>query len=178
MNWQSGIAINDRPSSMAAHCLDNIEIRSGSSTGEVSRGSAISSAIRTSICWYWGRAGGAASQNFSWVQLQKKIFHCVSCPVLTVGPWSRAAARQLELKRVLFATDLSPESFYRHFLCSGRGKDMAADIDVLHVCSPVTSECRGFEWKVYSRKMDAVTRGEPRSLRPLSPEPGSLRPPF
>ena len=97
----------------------------------------------------------------------EEIFHCVCCPVLTIGPWSRPAARQLKLNRVLFATDLSAESFSAISYVLTAAKTWQADIDVLHVCSAATSKCQD-SMESFSRRMDSLTRGEPRYLRPLS----------
>jgi Universal stress protein family len=65
-----------------------------------------------------------------------QIFHCVFCPVLTVGPWSRGAASQLALKNALFTTDLSSQSTAALRYVIAAAKAWRASIDILHVSSP------------------------------------------
>lgn len=85
--------------------------------------------------------------------LARQIFHYVDCPILTVGPWSQGATRKLELRNVLFATDLTDESAAAipHVLTAAR--TWRTGIDVLHVCSSAACNCRN-QMETFSRKMD------------------------
>lgn len=65
----------------------------------------------------------------------QQIFHYVRCPVLTVGPASPGAGQRLELKRVLFSTDLSHESLAAIPYVLTAVEEWHAALDVLHVCS-------------------------------------------
>jgi nucleotide-binding universal stress UspA family protein len=91
----------------------------------------------------------------------ERIFHFVSCPVLTVGPWSRNAATQLALKDVLFATDLSVQSTAALPYVVAAAKTWRAGIDVLHVCSGDRSDGED-RMEAYRRGLDAFICAEPR----------------
>jgi nucleotide-binding universal stress UspA family protein len=92
--------------------------------------------------------------------LAEEIFHYVSCPVLTVGPWSRGAASRLALKSVLFATDLSPQSTAALPYVLAAAKSWRATVDVLHVCSPDRSDGE-FRLQAYRRTLDSFATSEP-----------------
>ncbi len=64
-----------------------------------------------------------------------QIFHCVRCPVLTVGPLSPGTTAPIQLKRMLFATDLSRESMASVPYLLTILKGWQVELDVLHVCS-------------------------------------------
>ena len=89
--------------------------------------------------------------------LAQQIIHCVDCPVLTVGPWSRGAARKLELRKVLFATDLTDESAAAIPYVLTAARTWHTGIDVLHVCSSAACNCRN-QMESFSRKMDDLAR--------------------
>ena len=57
-------------------------------------------------------------------------------------PCPAARGRQLPLKRVLFATDLSKESRAAIPYVLAAARTWNAEIDVLHVCSSENSDCR------------------------------------
>lgn len=65
----------------------------------------------------------------------QQFFHYVRCPVLTVGPRSPGAAAHLQLKRVLFSTDLSAESFAAIPYVLAAVQQWMAELYLLHVCS-------------------------------------------
>jgi nucleotide-binding universal stress UspA family protein len=91
----------------------------------------------------------------------QQISRHVFCPVLTVSPWSRGATRQLEMKKVLFATDLSPgaEAAIPYMLTAA--KTWSTEIDVLHVCSSAHSTCRQL-MDDFSHRIDSLAKSEPR----------------
>ena len=89
--------------------------------------------------------------------LAQEIFHYVDCPVLTVGPWSRGAARKLELRKVLFATDLTDESAAAIPYVLTAARTWHTEIDVLHVCSSAACNCRK-QMESFSRKIDELAR--------------------
>jgi nucleotide-binding universal stress UspA family protein len=64
----------------------------------------------------------------------QQIFHYVTCPVVTVGPRSPGAGEHLQLKRVLFATDLSAESLAGVPYLLTAVEEWHAALDVVHVC--------------------------------------------
>jgi nucleotide-binding universal stress UspA family protein len=141
------------------HCLDNIEFHCWQLDGEVSEGFGDFVREHNIDLLIVGTRGRSGISKLLLGSVAEEIFHCVCCPVLTIGPWSRPAARQLKLNRVLFATDLSAESFSAISYVLTAAKTWQADIDVLHVCSPVTSKCQG-SMESLSRTMDSFTRGE------------------
>lgn len=65
----------------------------------------------------------------------QQIFHFVRCPVLTVGPRSPGAGERIQLKKVLFATDLSAESLAAVPWAARAVEEWHAELDVAHVCS-------------------------------------------
>jgi nucleotide-binding universal stress UspA family protein len=135
----------------ADHCLDDIEHHCWNMEGEVP--AVFGDLVRDHKIdlLILGTRGRSAISKLLLGSIAEEILHCVSCPVLTVGPWSRGATRQLQMKRVLFATDLSAESFdaIPHLLTVAT--TWQTEIDVLHVCSSATSNHRD--------SMEAVERG-------------------
>jgi nucleotide-binding universal stress UspA family protein len=79
--------------------------------------------------------------------------------VLTVGPWSRDASRQLQLNKVLFATDLSPQSAAVIPYVLKLATIWHAEIDMLHVCSSANCQCH-HRMDDLRRRMEVVARGE------------------
>src|SRR5271166_4980334 len=94
----------------AAHSLAGIEHHNWNIDGEIS--GVIEDFVRDRgiDLMILGTRGRTGISKFLLGSIAQEIFHYVSCPVLTVGPWSRDSDRKLQLKKVLFATDLSPES--------------------------------------------------------------------
>jgi nucleotide-binding universal stress UspA family protein len=64
----------------------------------------------------------------------QQIFHNVRCPVLCVGPRAPGAGPQLQLRSVLFSTDLSPESIAAAPWALTALGEWHTELDVLHVC--------------------------------------------
>lgn len=65
----------------------------------------------------------------------QQIFQCVLCPVLTVGPRAPGAGSHLQLQRVLFSTDLSPQSFAAVPFVLTAVREWHTRLDILHVCA-------------------------------------------
>lgn len=108
----------------------------------------------------------------------QQIFHCVRCPVLVVGPRSPGASTRLQLRRILFSTDLSKESLAALPYVLTAMRVWQAPLDVLHVCSDPQGEHAKQMDELVSR-MEALLDGEQHS--PLSgclltgkPAPGVL----
>jgi nucleotide-binding universal stress UspA family protein len=161
----------------AAHNLDNIKHRFWNLDGEVSIfGDFVRD--REVDLLVLGTRGRSGISKLILGSVAEQIFHCVSCPVLTVGPWSRGAASQLALKNVLFATDLSPQSAAALPYVLAAAKEWRAAIDVLHVCSPDRSDSE-LQMEAYRRRLETLTANEPRlSIRyhvvPGEPSPAVL----
>lgn len=79
----------------------------------------------------------------------QQIFQSVRCPVLVVGPRSPGAAARLQLRRILFCTDLSPESLAAIPYVVTAVRMWRTGLDVLHVCTEAQSE--------HSRLMSALS---------------------
>ena len=161
----------------AAHTLDNIRHRTWNLFGEVST---LGDFVRDQKIdlLVLGTRGRSGISKLVLGSVAEQIFHCVSCPVLTVGPWSRGAASPLALKNVLFATDLSPQSAAALPYVLAAAKAWRAAIDVLHVCSPDRADSEP-RMEAYRRRLDALTASEPRlSIRyhvvPGEPSPAVL----
>lgn len=89
-----------------------------------------------------GTRGRTGISKFLLGSIAQEIFHFLSCPVLTVGPWASGAPKQLQLNKVLFATDLSPESAVVIPYALLPATIWHAEIDVLHVCSSAECQCQ------------------------------------
>jgi nucleotide-binding universal stress UspA family protein len=161
----------------SAHSLDNIKHRIWSLDGEVSNFGHFVRDQKIDLL-VLGTRGRSGIAKLFLGSVAEQIFHCVSCPVLTVGPWSRGVASQLALKNVLFATDLSPQSTAALPYVLAAARAWRATVDVLHVCSPdrFDSEPR---MEAYRRRLDALAASEPwLSIRyhlvPGEPSPSVL----
>ena len=143
----------------AAHKLDAIARRLWNLDGEVST---LGDFVRDQNIdlLVLGTRGRSGISKLFLGSVAGEIFHCVSCPVLTIGPWSRGAASRLALKNVLLATDLSPQSTAALPYVLAAAKPWRAAVDVLHVCSPDRSDC-DCRMQAYRRKLDALTTREP-----------------
>lgn len=142
-----------------AHSLDNIEYRRCNIDGEISGvldGFVKDRRIDLLILGTHGRTG---ISKFLLGSIAQEIFHCISCPVMTVGPWSRDASREIQLKKVLFATDLSPESEVVLPYVLLPATIWGAKIDVLHVCSTAHCKCQ-YRLDELRRRLQAVAMGE------------------
>jgi nucleotide-binding universal stress UspA family protein len=144
----------------AAHALDNIEYRIWNLHGEVSTFDDFVRDQKIDLL-VLGTRGRSGISKLVLGSVAEQIFHCVSCPVLTVGPSSRGAASQLALRSVLFATDLSSQSTAALPYVLAVAKAWRAAIDVLHVCSPDHSDNEP-RMEAYRLRLDALTASEPR----------------
>jgi nucleotide-binding universal stress UspA family protein len=124
----------------AKHSLDNLDYRCWNLDGEVP---VLEDFVRDHEIdlMVLGTRGRKGISKLLMGSVSEEISGCVSCPVLTVGPWSRGAAAKLELKNVLFATDLSPRSAVAMPYVVAAAKMWGAGIHVLHVCSGDSHDC-------------------------------------
>ncbi len=82
-----------------------------------------------------GTHGRTGLQRLLKGSVAHEIFRWVHCPVLTVGPLSPGMNSSLQLKRMLFATDLSRESLASIPYLFTILHEWQTDLDVLYVCS-------------------------------------------
>jgi nucleotide-binding universal stress UspA family protein len=143
----------------AGHTLDNIAHRIWNLDGEVA---AFGDFVRDQNIdlLVLGTRGRSGLSRLLFGSVAEEIFHCVSCPVLTVGPSSRGAASRLPLKNVLFATDLSPQSTAALPYVVAAAKPWRATVDVLHVCSPDHAD-GDFRMQTYRRNVVTLVPSEP-----------------
>lgn len=143
----------------ASHSLANIEYRFWNIDGEIS--GVLESFVRDHKIdlMILGSRGRTGISKFLLGSVAQEIFHFVSCPVLTVGPWSRGTARPIQLKKVLFATDLSPESAAVLPYVLMPATIWHAEIDVLHVCSSENCQCQ-HRMEDLRRRMEARPSGQ------------------
>lgn len=143
----------------AAHKLDGITHRLWNLDGEVA-------AFGDFVCdqsidlLVLGTRGRSGFSKLVLGSVAEEIFHCVSCPVLTVGPQSLGATSRLALKNVLFATDLSPQSIAALPYVLAAAESWRAAVDVLHVCSPDHSNS-ALRMQAYRRQLDTIAAREP-----------------
>jgi len=160
-----------------AHRLNGINLRRHVMQGEIQE--VVSGFVRNEkidllIVGTHGRSGIPRLLRGSVAQ---QIFHCVRCPVLVVGPRARGAGEQLQLRRILFSTDLSQESLAAVPYLLTAIRAWHAPCDVLHICSDPRGE--------HSRQMsdlvstlDVLQDGEHETVAghvlPGKPAPGVL----
>lgn len=144
----------------ARHSLDNTEYRCWNLNGEISAVFGDFVRDQNIDLLVLGTRGRSGLSKLILGSVTEEIFHCVSCPVLTVGPWSRGAASRLELKNVLLATDLSPQSTAALPYVFSAAKAWSARVDVVHVYSPASSDCEP-RMDAYRRRLDALKASEP-----------------
>lgn len=161
----------------AAHSLDGINHRFWMLYGEVST---LDDFVRDHDVdlLVLGTRGRSGLSKLLLGSVAEQIFHSVSCPVLTVGPSSRAAASRLALNNVLFATDLSLQSTAALPYALVAAKVWGAQVDVLHICSPHATDSR-HRMEAYRCQVDALTVIDPSlSIRyhlvPGEPSPAVL----
>ncbi len=141
------------------HRLDGIEFRRWVLEGEVSevtRKFIESHAIDLLVLGTHGRAG---IPRLLLGSVAQEIFHYVRCPVLTVGPCSPGAGFRPQLRRVLYSTDLSPESLAALPYVLTAIRDWHAQVDVVHVCSSSGGNCKG-PMKDLKETIEALRAGE------------------
>jgi nucleotide-binding universal stress UspA family protein len=142
----------------AVHKLDDIEHHCWTVEGEVSE--VFGSFVRDHKIdlLVLGTRGRNGISKFLLGSIAQQIFHCVLCPVLTVGPWSPGASARLQLKKLLFATDLSAKSAAAIPYVLTAANTWHAEVDVVHVCSSADSNCRQ-QMENFSHRMDALGNG-------------------
>lgn len=159
----------------AARSLENIEHRWWNLDGEVS--GVFGDFVRNHRIdlLVLGTRGRSGISKLLLGSIAQEIFHYISCPALTIGPWSRVASKHPELKKVLFATDLSAESEAAIPYVLTTAETWQAEVHVLHVCSSANSGCQ-YSMDEFRGKMDAQLKGEthlPISYHLLPGEPSS-----
>ena len=95
----------------------------------------------------------------------QQIFHSVRCPVLVVGPRAPGAGRELQLKKVLFATDLSHESLAALPWALTAIEEWHTELDVLHICTTGNPEHPRLMNELRTRIDEALEGKEHGSLR-------------
>jgi len=143
----------------ATHSLANIEYRCWNIDGEIS--GVLEDFVRDHgvDLMILGTRGRIGISKVLLGSIAQKIFRYVSCPVLTVGPRSRSAPRKLQLKKVLFATDLSPESAAVIPYVLNAATISHAEIDVLHVCSSANCQCQ-YRMEDLRRRLEVMASGQ------------------
>ncbi len=148
-----------------AHKLDGIELRRWIEEGEISDviGDFVQKhQIDLLVVGTHGRGGiprlllGSSAQQ---------IFHAVRCPVLVVGPGAPGAGPQLQLKKLLFSTDLSPESLTAVPWVLMAVHEWHAELDILHVCSSGKPEHAGRMQQLKIRIESALDEQERAGIR-------------
>lgn len=82
-----------------------------------------------------GTHGRSGIPRLLFGSVAQQIFHSVRCPVLVVGPRAPGSGPELQLKTLLFATDLSPESLAAVPWVLTAVGDWHTALDILHICS-------------------------------------------
>ena len=81
-----------------------------------------------------GTRGRSGISKFVLGSIAEEIFRRAPCPVLTVGPNTPAAGKQLgEITKILFATDFSPESNAAALYAVSLAQECQAYLTMLHV---------------------------------------------
>ena len=121
---------------LRAHRLDGIECRRWIEQGEIPAIAGrfvVQHHIDLMIVGTHGRTG---LPRLLFGSVAQQIFHNVHCPVLCVGPRAPGAGPHLQLRRVLFSTDLSPESVAAAPWVLAAVNEWHTELDVLHVSQP------------------------------------------
>jgi nucleotide-binding universal stress UspA family protein len=143
------------------HKLDQIEHRFWNLSGEVSAVFGEFVGEQKIDLLVLGTRGRSILSKLILGSITEQISRCVSCPVLTVGPWSHGVPNQRLPTKVLFATDLSKASIAAVPYVASVARTWRTGIDVLHVCSSQISDC-DYRMLEYSVRLDALTRDEPQ----------------
>lgn len=118
----------------STHQLDGIELHRWVEEGEVSQVvGAFVRELQIDILVV-GTHGRAGVPRLLLGSVAQEIFHYVHCAVLTVGPGSPEAP-ELQPKRILFSTDLSPDSLAALPWVFTAVREWHTKLDLLHVCS-------------------------------------------
>lgn len=116
--------------------LDNIETYCWNMDGEIPDACADLTRDHGIDLLVLGTQGRSGLSKLLFGSVAQRICRHTACPVLTVGPWSRNAARQVVLNRVLLVTDLSDESRAAIPYALTAARTWNADVDLLYVRSP------------------------------------------
>jgi nucleotide-binding universal stress UspA family protein len=159
----------------ATHKLDDVEHHCWTAEGEVS--DVFGNFVRDHKIdlLVLGTRGRNGISKLLLGSIAQQIFHCVYCPVLTVGPLSPGASARLQLKKLLFATDLSAESAAAIPYVLMAANTWHTEVDVVHVCSSADSDCRR-QMENFSHRMEALDAGKtqvPIRYQVLSGQPAS-----
>ncbi|MGA8111212.1 MAG: universal stress protein, partial [Acidobacteriaceae bacterium] len=125
------------------HRLDGIEVHRWVEQGEVPDLAGAFVRDRHIDLLIVGTHGRTGLQRLLLGSVAQQIFHSVRCPVLTVGPRAPGTGPQLQLRRVLFATDLSRESLAAVPYVLTAVEEWHTALDVLHVCKSGNPGHRG-----------------------------------
>ena len=123
-----------------SHQLDGIDYRCTVEEGEISE--VVGHFVRKHHIdlLVVGTHGRGAVPRLLLGSVAQQIFHYVRCPVLTVGPLSPGAGPRLQLKRILFSTDLSRESLDALPYVLTAMEEWHTELDLVHVCSVMQSD--------------------------------------
>lgn len=122
------------------HRLDGIDFRCWIKDGEVEDvlpGFVRSEGIDLLLVGTHGRGG---LQRLLQGSIAQRIFHVVHCPVVVVGPQSPGAGAHLQLRKILFSTDLSRESLAALPWLLTTIHEWHPELDIVHVCSDPQGE--------------------------------------
>ncbi|HEX3986743.1 MAG TPA: universal stress protein [Acidobacteriaceae bacterium] len=119
---------------LRAHRLDGIECRRWVEQGEIPAVAGAFVARHQIDLLIVGTHGRTGLPRLLLGSVAQQIFHNVSCAVLCVGPRAPGAGPHLQLRRVLFSTDLSPQSMDAAPWALTAVGEWHTELDVLHVC--------------------------------------------
>ena len=123
----------------AAHCLENIEHYCWNLSGEVPDVFGDFVKDHNIDLLVMGTRGRTGLPRFLFGSVSERIMHTMPCPVLAIGPCSRNAATNLEVKRMLFACDLSAKSSAAIPYIVTAAKTWTAEIDLLRLNTAASS---------------------------------------
>ena len=92
-----------------------------------------------------GTHGRRGIKRFLLGSVAEEIFRSSPCPVLTVGPHVARASQEISLRRILYPTDLSNESFTAAPYACSLAREDSADIIVLHVLPQISATYSGMK---------------------------------
>ena len=107
-----------------------------------------------------GTRGRTGIKKFILGSVAEEIFRDVSCPVLTIGPYSDSSPNG-EFRKILYATDLSPESKGAAAYAASLAEAFEAELILLHVY-PKSKAYTAESWA----KIQEVSRDSLRKLLP------------
>lgn len=117
------------------HRLDGIDCRRWIEQGEITERAGAFVRDHHIDLLILGTHGRTGLPHLLLGSVAQQIFQCVPCPVLTVGPLAPGAGPHLQLHRVLFSTDLSPQSLAAVPFVLTAVREWHTELDILHVCT-------------------------------------------